>query len=203
MEAAPNPHSRYCSPLGSRYASAEMLFNFSEVKKFSTWRRMWFYLAKAEKVGFPRMRHTPLGCLVAYVVGIPESRMCSSVLSQELGLAITDEQLAEMELNVTNIDFELAAQQEKQCRHDVMAHIRTFATCCPLAAPIIHLGATSCFVGDNTVSYTRQGLRTSLSVGCLPFLLQDLIVLKDGLDILLPKARSVGWCDGQLTVLTY
>lgn len=50
-----------------------------------------------------------------------------------------------------NIDYDVAAEQEKRCRHDVMAHVHTFATCCPIAAPIIHLGATSCFVGDNTV----------------------------------------------------
>lgn len=56
-----------------------------------------------------------------------------------------------MESNVTNIDFELAAQEERKRRHDVMAHVHTFAQCCPKAAPIIHLGATSCFVGDNAV----------------------------------------------------
>ena len=56
-----------------------------------------------------------------------------------------------MEGNLTNIDFQLAADEEKKSRHDVMAHVHTFAKCCPTAAPIIHLGATSCFVGDNTV----------------------------------------------------
>ena len=56
-----------------------------------------------------------------------------------------------MEKNIFNIDFELAAEEEKKRRHDVMAHVHTFAQCCPTAAPIIHLGATSCFVGDNTV----------------------------------------------------
>jgi len=66
-------------------------------------------------------------------------------------LTITEEQLQEMEANVANIDFELAAQEESKCRHDVMAHVHTFAACCPKAAPIIHLGATSCYVGDNTV----------------------------------------------------
>ena len=89
---------------------------------------------------------------MAYGGESPSLVFISHAFTQELGLAITDEQLAEMESNVTNIDFDLAAQQERQCRHDVMAHIRTFATCCPLAAPIIHLGATSCYVGDNTVS---------------------------------------------------
>ena len=71
---------------------------------------------------------------------------------QALGLDISDEQLEEMEKNLENIDFELASQEEKRRRHDVMAHVHCFAICCPKAAPIIHLGATSCYVGDNTVS---------------------------------------------------
>lgn len=70
-----------------------------------------------------------------------------------LGLDITDEQLLEMEANLTNIDYNLAAAEERKRRHDVMAHVHTFGACCPKAAPIIHLGATSCYVGDNTVSY--------------------------------------------------
>ena len=70
-----------------------------------------------------------------------------------LGLDITDEQIQEMEANLTNIDYNLAAAEEKKRRHDVMAHVHTFGICCPKAAPIIHLGATSCYVGDNTVSY--------------------------------------------------
>ena len=57
-----------------------------------------------------------------------------------------------MEANVTNIDFNRAAEEEKRVRHDVMAHVHTYAACCPRAAPIIHLGATSAYVGDNTVS---------------------------------------------------
>lgn len=72
---------------------------------------------------------------------------------QALGLDISDEQIQEMESNITSINFERAAEEEKRRRHDVMAHVHTFAACCPLAAPIIHLGATSCFVGDNTVSH--------------------------------------------------
>lgn len=69
-------------------------------------------------------------------------------------MQITDEQIKEMEsnCNMTEDDFRLASEQEKILRHDVMAHIRAFAVKCPKAAPIIHLGATSCFVGDNTVS---------------------------------------------------
>ena len=73
------------------------------------------------------------------------------MVSQDLGLEISDEQIQEMERNITNIDFELAAQEERKRRHDVMAHVHTFGQCCPKAAPIIHLGATSCYVGDNTV----------------------------------------------------
>lgn len=70
---------------------------------------------------------------------------------QTLGLPITDEQIQEMGLNLDNIDFKMAAEEEKRLRHDVMAHVHTFGHCCPKAASIIHLGATSCFVGDNTV----------------------------------------------------
>jgi adenylosuccinate lyase len=69
-------------------------------------------------------------------------------------LDITDEQLEEMEKNVTNIDFDIAEAEERRRRHDVMAHVHTFARCCPKASPIIHLGATSAFVGDNAVCYT-------------------------------------------------
>ncbi|XP_023213632.1 adenylosuccinate lyase-like [Centruroides sculpturatus] len=75
-----------------------------------------------------------------------------------------------MENFVGKIDFRQAAEEEKLTRHDVMAHVRVFGKCCPAAAPIIHLGATSCYVGDNT----------------------DLIMMRDGLNILLPKlARCI------------
>ncbi len=67
---------------------------------------------------------------------------------------ITDEQLDEMEKNLTNIDFDVAEAEERRRRHDVMAHVHTFARCCPKASPIIHLGATSAFVGDNAVRDT-------------------------------------------------
>lgn len=69
---------------------------------------------------------------------------------KELGLNITDEQIREMKDNIENIDFEYAKEMEKKFKHDVMAHIHTFAKVAPKAAPIIHLGATSAFVGDNT-----------------------------------------------------
>ncbi|MEE6502727.1 hypothetical protein FKM82_004619 [Ascaphus truei] len=127
---------RYRSPLVSRYASREMAFNFSDSKKFHTWRRLWLCLAQAQR---------------------------------SLGLPISEEQIQEMEAHLENIDFKMAAEEEKRLRHDVMAHVHTFAHCCPKAAPIIHLGATSCYVGDNT----------------------DLIVLRDGFDLLLPKLARV------------
>ncbi len=68
---------------------------------------------------------------------------------QKLGLDITDEQIAEMSQHLDDIDYDVAAAREKEVRHDVMAHVYTFGKVCPKAAPIIHLGATSCYVGDN------------------------------------------------------
>ncbi|HAE43411.1 MAG TPA: adenylosuccinate lyase [Clostridiales bacterium] len=69
---------------------------------------------------------------------------------KELGLNISDEQIEALEKNIYNIDFEMASLKEKEFRHDVMAHVHTYGAQCPLAKPIIHLGATSAFVGDNT-----------------------------------------------------
>ncbi len=69
---------------------------------------------------------------------------------QSLGLPILDEQLSEMRLHVDDIDLDRASEFEAQFRHDVMAHIHTYGECCPKARPIIHLGATSAYVGDNT-----------------------------------------------------
>ncbi|MEW4488190.1 adenylosuccinate lyase [Thalassoglobus sp. JC818] len=69
---------------------------------------------------------------------------------QELGLEITDTQLAELKQHVDNIDFEAAARYEKQFRHDVMAHVHAYKDVCPTAGGILHLGATSCFVTDNS-----------------------------------------------------
>lgn len=137
--------SRFQSPLSSRYASREMSENFSDMKKFSTWRKLWVYLAKAEK---------------------------------DLGLNITDEQIEEMEANLDKIDFQAAAVEESLTRHDVMAHVHVYASQCPKAAPIIHLGATSCYVGDNT----------------------DLILIRDGLNILLPKLAR---CIDKLATFAY
>ena len=79
---------------------------------------------------------------------------------QELGLPITDEQIAEMKAHQNDIDFDAAAAYEKKLRHDVMAHIHAWGDQCPMARPIIHLGATSCYVGDNAdVLILRDALR--------------------------------------------
>ncbi len=69
---------------------------------------------------------------------------------KEFGLPITDEQIAEMEAHKDDINYEVAEEYEKKFKHDVMSHIHAFGVQCPKAMPIIHLGATSCFVGDNT-----------------------------------------------------
>jgi len=69
---------------------------------------------------------------------------------RELGIDISDEQISEMTENIKSIDYIRAAAHERETRHDVMAHVLTFGEACPAAAPIIHLGATSCYVGDNT-----------------------------------------------------
>ncbi|KAF9300211.1 adenylosuccinase ade13 [Mortierella antarctica] len=129
-------HARYQSPLTSRYASPEMAANFSDNKRFSTWRKLWLNLAIAEK---------------------------------ELGLDIPEGAIEEMKEHIHDIDYELAIAEEKKRRHDVMAHVHTFGVAAPKAAGIIHLGATSCYVTDNG----------------------DLIILRDGLDILLPKLARV------------
>ena len=117
----------YESPFSARYASPEMLYIFSPDMKFSTWRRLWISLAKAEMA---------------------------------LGLPITQEQIDEMEANKDNIDYEVARKREKEVRHDVMAHVYTFGKVAPKAAGIIHLGATSAYVGDNTdIIQLREGLK--------------------------------------------
>lgn len=69
---------------------------------------------------------------------------------QELGLPITDAQIASLKAHVSDIDYDFAAAREHEVRHDVMAHVLTYGECCPDAKPILHLGATSCYVGDNT-----------------------------------------------------
>lgn len=117
----------YESPFCTRYASEEMQYIFSADKKFSTWRRLWVALARAE---------------------------------MKLGLPVTQEQVDELEANIDNIDYEYAAQEERIVRHDVMAHVHTYGKACPKADGIIHLGATSCYVGDNTdVIIMRDALK--------------------------------------------
>ena len=69
---------------------------------------------------------------------------------KELGLDITQEQIDEMKAHVDDINYEVAKEREKVVRHDVMSHVYAFGVQCPKAKPIIHLGATSCYVGDNT-----------------------------------------------------
>ncbi|MCX5773874.1 MAG: adenylosuccinate lyase [Fusobacteria bacterium] len=79
---------------------------------------------------------------------------------KELGLSITDEQISAMKAVSNDIDFDYAAAKERELRHDVMAHIHTFGHQAPSAMPIIHLGATSAYVGDNTdVIQIREGLK--------------------------------------------
>ena len=129
-------HNSYVSPFSTRYASSEMQYLFSDNMKFTTWRKLWVSLAKAEKA---------------------------------LGLDITDEQINELESHVNTVDFDVAKAREKEVRHDVMAHIYAYGIDCPKAAPIIHLGATSCYVGDNT----------------------DIIVLKEAMKIVEGKLCSV------------
>ena len=68
----------------------------------------------------------------------------------ELGLNITQEQIDELKAHVDDINYDVAAREEKIVRHDVMAHVHAYGEQCPNAKGIIHLGATSCYVGDNT-----------------------------------------------------
>ena len=125
----------YDNPLISRYASREMAALWGPQRKFSTWCRLWVALAEAQ---------------------------------QELGLRsddgvtprITPAQLAEMCADVDDIDFAKAEEYERRFRHDVMAHIHAYGDVCPGARDIIHLGATSCYVTDNTdLLLMREGLK--------------------------------------------
>ena len=88
---------------------------------------------------------------------------------QELGLSITDEQIEEMRAHIDDINFDVAREQERKVRHDVMSHVHAFGVQCPKAAGIIHLGATSCYVGDNT----------------------DLIIMKEALELIAKKIANV------------
>ena len=131
-----NDGSIYTSPLVERNASRQMAELFGPQKKFSTWRRIWLELAKAQK---------------------------------KLGLKITRAQINKMAKHLDDIDFKKAAEYEKKLRHDVMAHIHTFAEAAPKAAPIIHLGATSCDITDNA----------------------DLIIIRDALQLIAGKLSTV------------
>ena len=125
---------RYTSPLSERYSSKEMQYIFSQDMKFSTWRKLWIALAETEK---------------------------------ELGLKdadgnprITDEQIEELKSHIYDINYDVAKAREKEVRHDVMSHVYAYGQQCPKAAGIIHLGATSCYVGDNTdVIIMTEGLK--------------------------------------------
>ena len=131
-----NNKQLYTSPLVERNASEEMSRLFGAQTKFSTWRRLWLELAKAQK---------------------------------KLGLDIKQNQINQMAKHLDDIDFKKCAQYEKKFRHDVVAHIHTYGESAPKAAPIIHLGATSCFVGDNA----------------------DLIIMRQGLEIIASKLAAV------------
>src|SRR5439155_12913351 len=78
----------------------------------------------------------------------------------EMGLAVSREQVDELKSHVDDIDFKAAAAYERKLRHDVMAHVHAYGDVCPKARPIIHLGATSCYVTDNAdLILMREGLR--------------------------------------------
>lgn len=114
---------RYVSPLSERYASKDMQYIFSPDMKFRTWRRLWIALAETEM---------ELG------------------LSQDGKPVITQEQIDELRIHEKDINYDVAKEREKEVRHDVMSHVYAYGKQCPKAAGIIHLGATSCYVGDNT-----------------------------------------------------
>ena len=114
---------RYTSPLSERYASKEMQYIFSQDMKFTTWRKLWIALAETE---------LELG------------------LSENGKPVITQEQIDELKAHVSDINYDVAVEREKLVRHDVMSHVYAYGQQCPKAAGIIHLGATSCYVGDNT-----------------------------------------------------
>ena len=114
---------RYVSPLSERYASREMQYIFSPDMKFRTWRKLWIALAETEM---------ELG------------------LSRDGKPVITKEQIDELKAHAEDINYDVAKAREKEVRHDVMSHVYAYGQQCPKAAGIIHLGATSCYVGDNT-----------------------------------------------------
>ena len=117
-------NDRYTSPLSERYASKEMQYIFSPDKKFRTWRRLWIALAEAEnELGLKNEEGEP---------------------------AVSQEQIDELKAHADDINYDVAKEREKLVRHDVMSHVYAYGKQCPNAKGIIHLGATSCYVGDNT-----------------------------------------------------
>ena len=115
---------KYVSPLSERYASKEMQYIFSPDKKFRTWRRLWIALAETEQE--------------------------LELTAEDGSPRITDEMLEELRSHVDDINYDVAKAREKEVRHDVMSHVYAYGQQCPKAAGKIHLGATSCYVGDNT-----------------------------------------------------
>lgn len=113
----------YQSPLSARYASKEMQYIFSSDMKFRTWRKLWIALAETE-----------------YELGLSENGKP----------VVTQEQIEELKAHAEDINYDVAREREKLVRHDVMSHVYAYGQQCPNAAGIIHLGATSCYVGDNT-----------------------------------------------------
>jgi len=117
-------NDKYVSPLSERYASKEMQYIFSPDMKFRTWRRLWIALAETE--------------LELNLVG------------EDGQPRIKQEMIDELKEHMDDINYEVAKAREKEVRHDVMSHVYAYGQQCPNAAGIIHLGATSCYVGDNT-----------------------------------------------------
>ena len=116
--------SKYSSPLSERYASKEMQYIFSQDKKFRTWRKLWIALAETEmELGLKGENGEPV---------------------------ITQEMIDELKAHADDLNYEDARRREAEVRHDVMSHVYAYGLQCPKAAGIIHLGATSCYVGDNT-----------------------------------------------------
>jgi len=118
------PTDTYQEPLVGRYTSKEMQFLFSDDFKFQTWRRCWIALAESERE-----------------LGLKDNKGKDR---------ITQEMIAELKAAQTKIDYGVARAKEKEVRHDVMAHIHEYGTHCPTAKGIIHLGATSMYICDNT-----------------------------------------------------
>jgi adenylosuccinate lyase len=110
-----------------------MQYIFSQDMKFRTWRKLWIALAETEM---------ELG------------------LSQDGKPVITQEQIDELKAHAEDINYDVARAREKEVRHDVMSHVYAYGQQCPKAAGIIHLGATSCYVGDNTdIIVMREALK--------------------------------------------